>query len=533
MSIWVIRAAGLILAATGAALLLIGGPPKAIDYRGISIPIPLHFLLMPLGLTVAIFPIGLLQALSLFGPEAWRDTLKRIISESSGTTKQPHLSGDLGPEDFATAVNAFIQDYFRRYYLTLTGICLVFALTLAALPFLVADLVANSNYRRYAELLSREVQESNLDADNIDHFHAAIETSRPALENPGRQNAVAPHLLRDLEAIFEPAAKTPKEIRDAVSDLYRKRVEPMTEPETGLVRISALNSLTDEPGLDPPEALPSYLTLLAYLAISQGHQGQYVEPYLQARQFLARALSIAENRNLNLPSTHNMMGLSFASLLISYDKYCGRFVEGTEASRVHREALGEDSPLKPLRLALLADRHYSAALTSSTRAFSQARHLNNRVDLQITLLREAHLKGRSFSAANAAEKKFLRERVAITEQGETPANLLISVLNNLRKDLVKAIDIARIPEFFFTCAQLHSVGGEILELHGVNNGDYWGSAKEVRGHSLFDLRVAESLGMPPSLFIDSEELRLGLAWAKENAEEFQSAEIDLLDSHHQ
>ncbi len=509
----IVRILGLTATLAGIIIWWFGGILWPVTYRELSFTLPLQFVLIAIGSWTAFFPVSLLYILAIALPDPAGARIKKEIEKTTIPEELPQISDDVDPDSFTRAVNAFIHSTIRSYHLTLAAFLVALLAFLFLLPFLVADMIADSNYKKHARRLAQSVQETNLDFDNADHYRQALTNAESSISTFRNSSRIAPKLFDIISTLFEPSVKTDADLRKRQRQLYQSEILRFTDKNAGVLDLSRI-STTDDPELDPPEILPTFLTLLATLAVSQGNQGEFAEPYLQARQLLNEAEKIAESRKLQLPTTYNILGLAHSSLIQCWDDYKRKFTGQPGTVEKIRAALGDGEAIKPLKLAIEADEYYKLALASSNRAFPRARFLNNRVDLRITLLHYAHIRKKEFVPTNDAEREFLRTEIAYGDDAAENIQILPGVLTALREDINEALELQQTPIFYFTCAQLQSVSGAIVEKYSIAMESLpWRNPEELKRHSRSDLQIARNLGFEHQYFVTPETDRLGLTWA--------------------
>lgn len=497
----VLRFLGVLLLVLGAFIWWQGGVSIPVSYRDFAIQLPLQYALLFLGLIVLASPtLPLVTLAALLPGERGKPLLEFVRSAESQVF---NVASSPDPESVAQYVKAFSEYVNRRYVLTVIVISIFFFLVL---PFLVADLIARSNFARQSRRLVTLSQEARLSFSNADMYRQQLRDADDSLMAYKDTTSATREIFDTLSGLYSPTITTSRDFESALSTQYQAKVIQFTSRDYALVSKDGLK-VPYASSLENPAAKATLLTIIGVICNEQGGQGQHINSYLQGRQFLQAAIAIAKEEGLKLPTTHNALGVNYASTLKCYSDYAAKFATPSYSAALEA-ALGEAEAIKPLALALLADKEYGIAAGASTSNFARSRFLNNKVDLRLELLRDIHLHNRPFEPASQSDEEFLRTSLAWPpSNGERVA----AVLAGLLEDIQKSLDLAHEPQFYFTRAELLCLSGQLSEKYKLSDSRFRDISK-LRMEALQDLRTSLSLGLSPIYLSEARSTEFGFDW---------------------
>lgn len=495
-----LRIFGAVLMIAGIYAWISGVIPVSLSYNNVSAVVPLHYVFILFGFLLLVLPLLPLHVIVALLPESKTQGLRTILE---GADQVISPSEDV--EETARQITKALRNYNRRYYITLFAIFLFLAFVL---PFLTSELLDRRAFAAQSTQLSRMVQSIPVDPGSQDHFRSRLDELEPSLENYTSRRTATNELRGLLRAIFPVSGQNRVQFNLRMTAVYDSVLKGHILPGSGLVSHEFLDFACDRT-LDPAVTCGSTPTLLGILAVRQGDQGRYLQPYLQARQLLGHAIDVVPS-STSLPAAHNARGLAYGALILRHKEYQQLFADATRRMQFAK-ALGEDQPLSILALARTADDDFSKAIADNTGAFNTIRSLNNRVDLRLHLLAMIHLDGVKLAASNEPESQFLQSNFDPPDGVSTwQPRHLPTILDSLVAQLNVASRLSSQPEVFVTRAQLFAIAGALHAKYGLSG--EWADPQVLAHNAMRDLELAVRLGLPPQNLSPSRAAELRLSW---------------------
>lgn len=513
-----IRTAGLVLALGGLWLWWSGDVPMNFTLGPVRVAVPAFLLLVVLGLVLLITPTFLIRVVGLaIKSERGQAIIDKILSELE-PPKDPAPTEDSLPIEIVRWTTRGFKERDNRYFAT------VFVIFLFFLTVLPVGLIITYNslaYQDTAERFARTIQGNVVEFNSADQFRAALVEVEKATSFIRVSNS-ATYKSHDLASrLYNPNIESDKMFEDTLSQVYTDEIVS----RAGTSRPYLLRSEMAAPcrrSVESQYACASYLTLLAGVASSQGLYGEYIEPYLRARQYALEAIAVG-GRQAYLPGAYYLAGISYVAQLRLYEDYT-RLFEEYQITTEDIPGITERTPESRARLAQLAMDSYERANRQTASNFNKARYHNNVVDLKLGLIHMAYIDSIDFSPKNEAEGTFIRNATGAGSPGD-----LSRILRSLDEDIENALTLSTQPEYYFTRGQLFSVTGQLVELGIIEPSDDILATEEylIRGAS--NLLQALDMGISPSLFDSSKIADLHLDWlfAKERASNYLRPFIEL------
>jgi hypothetical protein len=496
-----LRVVGFVTAALGAGIWYQGGYLTPIEWGDLKIAIPLHFLLVLVGMITLVQPEFTLHAIvALIPRKEWADRFE------ARWLKKPSVSADSQAPttaDIADLVNRTVRRLNRRYYVTLIVLILLILIIPASLYIQYA---AKADFRRASRRLAKLAQEAPLDFSSADSYRSMLADTDAAVRE--YENTSTRELHRLLSDLYVLSAVDPESFESNLATVYLTRVRRKVIPAYDVLPADALK-VSYDPRLDGKAAHVALLTTLGVMCNKQGDQGAYIQPYVVARQFLREALSVLDEKTA-APMTHNALGVNYVGFLARYQDYERLFISNNDGLKHVIDALGEQQPLKPLTLARLADDEYEVASKTATDNFARARYLNNRTDLRLSLIAAVHLHDARYDSADQNDRRFLADNVDPPPATGAPQRLW-KILIELRANLNTASRFARDPYVLFTRGQTAAVTGQLCEKYQYNLPPCT-QINELRRTALADLESARAMQLPARWFSESRAEDLLLVW---------------------
>ncbi len=503
----VLRWAGVAVLLAGTVIFMMGG-----WWEGVSSPaadqvlIPVHLFLIVVGILLFVAPqifpwatgLVLLTVRPTWGHKVL-DSLENADYENSG---QQENESDLG--EILNTVRELKSKSNRRYFtvLGLGGGALLVA------PLVTAEIVDQRNFLRDCFRLSHLVQHERLDFDSSNVFRRALDEVRPSFRSFAVADSSSDSLFAYLDLLYGTEVVDTALFESALTEIYEERIAQNARRDLGVLLPEALAARETFLG-EPPLAVATALTVQGLVALTQGDDGKFVKPYLQARQLLQAATALGED----VPAAWNGLGQAYANMIVAHEAYSALFEDAAKPTL--EKTIGELTPQTRVALAREAVECYERSLGIDPSAFARARALNNKADIVISLLREVHENGVDLTIQTSGDREFVNlnlDAPPVPRPVDWKPSGLIAILQRLETEVSQAAILGREPDIFFTRAQLRSLAGALVEKYGLQ-GNPWMDPEAVRTQVIADLYAARSLGLPATYFEREEATRLGLAWA--------------------
>jgi hypothetical protein len=509
-----IRVFGVSLAIVGIVIWYLGGYSFTMKVGEVTVFLPLDVTLLVGGLLCAYLPLLPLYIAAIFIPGRRREAFLLWVEAHAS---EPSVGDSPTAAQLASDLRDQFRHITRRYYATLFSIVILLGIMVGlVLPMLVERYTQRQGFRLASDQLVELVQKNRLDFAARDVVRRELQlasASVAAVESP----TATSEIHRILSALYASSVVTPSAFREASTELYDAELFPHVDRSIGLLELGKVNN-PYQPALESDAASSTLLTLFAVLAIEQGSQGQYILPYLQARQLLGEALKRSKDEEL-IATTHNALGIVYSSILHSYDQYEELYGKGEVFRKRLHEELEDPAPISRLQLARMAEDHYEVGARIADSNFLQARFLNNRADLRMRLITLSHIQAEIFETSSSSDEDYLRQRVQpfIRDKGGFAEERLAEIFTGLKEDLDRALLLSREPSIFFTRAQLYSLAGELSARYEISD-PFWADESKTCEGAIRDLATAASLGLGPDLFTPARAEDLLLRWVWDNCD---------------
>lgn len=488
----------------GAVLWAYGGKELAVAYKNIVLPLPLELVLICAGLVLALLPLVFFYVLAAIVP--FRPAKRALFNFANSLDPELNkLQTAKSPESIAAVLRSHFTRANQRFYLSVPVIIISLSLVGA---FLFFRALSRSNSKKESKQLVSLVQESRIDFSSADHIREALQEVEETIPATSVSTARIYDLLKRL---YDPSPKDRAEFDQRISDAYETYIRPNIEQGTGLLDTEKFRfkASASESMLAPA----TYLTLLATICDAEGNQGTNIDPYVESDQLLRLALKGVPDK-VDLPATHNALGVSLAGILKTYSDFEAKFKSDPSVAQRIKSELSMIA--LPSRLALLREAKYEYEKASSQSAsnLAKARSLNNQIDILLTSLYLVHIEHKlNYSEIrDDNDRKFMEDEL-VPQMPNKPwqPQKLVSNLRRWKASLEQSLALAREPEIFFTRAQLYSMGGRLCEQYRISD-EFWGVPDTVASAGVSDLSTAASMHLPQSLFDKSRAEHLFLDW---------------------
>lgn len=496
--------AGVAFLVWGLYIWRLGGLTLPWTYQGFAIPVPLHFALVAFGLLLVLRPDILVSVVIFALPERSNSPLPKLVEILKPEPSVNQLPADATATQVADHVDQTYYRHMRRLYGTLFLFAAAF---MVALPLVITDQISRTEFQRDSEQLIDLIQQLPLDYSSADHIRAVLRETEPSIRNYPDTAAAKLHAV--LADLYAPGITSAKAFDATLLNTYNKHVRAKLPGGAVVIPKSAFAG-TSKSVAESPRVSAAYLTTLALLCNEQGNQGEFLPPYLYARQFLSAAQEGMKPKPLAV--TSNALGITYSALLRRHDQYSAMF----KRQRNLAGSIGgpeETSPLDCVTLARAADDAFSAAVESTTNNFNRSRHLNNRSDLRMWLIHYAHIKRQPLLGNDAGEVQFLRQEVdppKANDESWKPSELP-RILSQLRHDVEHAFNLSPDPRILITRAQLLSLTGQVCDRYQLTVAPCQ-NTEALLTDAINDVNMARRMGLSFRFFSEHRADELFMSW---------------------
>ena len=511
-----VRLFGLLLLIVGAVVWFIGFAIIPVSFRGISMIIPLHFILIGIGGILILLPVLPFYFIASMIPGARGERFYNFLEDRFPPTRGIAPSGEKGDSVSVVGwVKKEMRHRDRRYYATLSAVIL---LAFVGLPLMVNGLITRRVFNSTSLAIANMVQNHPVAFSAADDFRQQLTLGESAIQSYRGWDTATEATYRILEYLFGDEVTSDSIFYDRLTIIYAEEIDKREPNSTHYLTAEAFD-WPCRSAVESLKACQSYITLLASTALVQGRDGQYFRPYVRARQ-LATAATTQSDTSSPVPAAYNVLGMSFLNFLMNYDEYhqVVQAISRAKSEGIVVPYFDEDVPFGKLRLALLANTAFESAIRTTPTNFTRASYLQNSVLLRIMILARSIIDGEEFDPVDEIEVRFLAN---IT--GDLDAQSLAATISSLDTQLQEAISLASRPEIFFTRAQLYSIAGQISAL-GMLDGTVWSDTTSLRPKALASMGTAYNLGLPRELFLPdrASSLRMEWLWSHSSTADFVS-----------
>lgn len=476
--------------------------------ENVVLPLPLYLALLALGLALVIIPRPTTDILLSLLPRQARHVVRQTLVTRGLEPRDENQQETT--RDLAEELDNFIRTTNRRYAITILFLLICF-------PSLILGMLSLNEFARESDRFVAAVQETSLDFASSDTITQYLVDAEPDLRTWMVPHSNTREIYDILKELYATSVQSAWSFDARMGDLYQRFIHKHVDPSTGLLTMGDL-TLYDTP-LETIRARVTYLSLLAVLCTREGDNGKHLDPYLQSKQLLNSAIQLAKGRGLRLPMTKNLMGRTSAGLLICWKDYLSAYSKNGNLA----QALGQGKIPRQIDLARRALDEYQQAADDSTTALSKARYINNRIDLMITLLYAIHIEKTldPNNEAGSADDTAFVESELVPGPSDVPdfAARITKSLAKSSEALDGAAEMRKVPEIYFTHAQLFVLAAKLAEHYGydkrpcpLDTAAIWCRPSELGQAAVENLRLARLAGLSPRLFSNAEAATLHLDW---------------------